>query len=132
MYCSVLCSSLSLSSHHFHFSDMQPSVGISIFPIVTNCEKLTERKKENVDVREDKWFNVQPRGICVFISIFVCAMNACSVYYCTLWKPSPAWDPLVVSFWNRYSQTLLTIREVNPYWYGLTATDSPWACITLD
>jgi len=51
---------------------MQPFVGISIFPIVTNCEKFTGRKKENVDVREDKWFTVQPRGICVFISIFVC------------------------------------------------------------
>lgn len=50
---------------------MQPFVGISIFPIVTNCEKLTGRKKENVDVRGDEWFNVQPRGVYVFISIFV-------------------------------------------------------------
>ena len=37
---------------------MQPFVGISIFPIVTNCEKFTGRKKENVDVREDKWFTI--------------------------------------------------------------------------
>ena len=59
---------------------MQPFVGISIFPIITNCEKLTGRKKENVDVREDKWFTVQPRGICVFISIFVCGPRMLVLY----------------------------------------------------
>lgn len=83
--------------------------------------------------REDKWFNVQPKGdSCIYIHICVCAMSACFVYYCMLWKPCPTWDPLVVSFWNRYAQTLLTIREVNPCWYRLTAADSPWAYITLD
>lgn len=47
---SLLCSPL--SSRLLHFPDMQPSEDISTLPIVSSCEELTGRRKEQRTLEE--------------------------------------------------------------------------------
>lgn len=47
---SLLC--FSLSSHPLYFPDMQPSEDVSTLPIVSSCEELTGRRKEQGTLKD--------------------------------------------------------------------------------